>query len=424
MRLPQSLHQPFSTRMLTIITIALIAVVLPLGATASVQQLTCAPCSLRFGSVPIGQTETDTIVLTNSGLTSVTVSAVNLGSSEFSLSNVTLPLVVPTGQSVSVNVTFSPNATGLTNEQGIVTSNATNPKLHLQVAGSGTTSTSFVASPASLLFGQVAVGQSSALPVVLTNGRSGSVKITNYQATGTGFSVSGPTLPITLSAGQSTTLNLTYAPLSAGTSVGSVFVSGPNLNVPLTGTGTTSAAGQLTITPALLNFGDVTVGTTGTQPITMSAATSSVTVSSDASSSAQFVLNGASLPFTIPAGQSVSFNVAFTPTSSGTVSGSLSFTSNAVNSQTKESLTGIGTAPVYSVNLYWNASSDVSGYNVYRSTSASGGYSKINSTLDPSTAYTDGSVASGSTYYYEATSVNSSGQESVPSTPPVVASIP
>jgi fibronectin type 3 domain-containing protein len=156
----------------------------------------------------------------------------------------------------------------------------------------------------------------------------------------------------------------------------------------------------------------------------MSAATSSVTVSSDASSSAQFVLNGASLPFTIPAGQSVSFNVAFTPTSSGTVSGSLSFTSNAVNSQTKESLTGIGTAPVYSVNLYWNASSDVSGYNVYRSTSASGGYSKINSTLDPSTAYTDGSVASGSTYYYEATSVNSSGQESVPSTPPVVASIP
>jgi hypothetical protein len=33
-------------------------------------------------------------------------------------------------------------------------------------------------------------------------------------------------------------------------------------------------------------------------------------------------------------------------------------------------------------------------------------------------------VASGQTYYYEATSVNSSGQESSRSTPPVVAAVP
>jgi fibronectin type 3 domain-containing protein len=61
---------------------------------------------------------------------------------------------------------------------------------------------------------------------------------------------------------------------------------------------------------------------------------------------------------------------------------------------------------------------------VYRSTSASGGFAKINSAVDPNTAYTDSSVTSGTTYYYEASSVNSAGQESVPSTPPVVASVP
>jgi fibronectin type 3 domain-containing protein len=149
-----------------------------------------------------------------------------------------------------------------------------------------------------------------------------------------------------------------------------------------------------------------------------------VTVSSDASSSSQFALSGASLPLTIPAGQSLSFNVAFTPTVSGTVSGSLSFTSNASNSQTVESLTGTGTSKAYSVSLYWNASSGVAGYNVYRSTSPSGSFAKINSALDPGTGYTDNSVNSGATYYYEATAVNSAGQESAPSTPPVVASIP
>ena len=180
----------------------------------------------------------------------------------------------------------------------------------------------------------------------------------------------------------------------------------------------------MTVAPAPLNFGDVPVGTTQTLPITMSAVGASVTVSSAGSSSSQFVLSGASFPFTIAAGQSVSFNVAFTPQSSGTISGSLSFASSASSSGTLESLTGIGTATQYSVNLSWNPSSDVMGYNVYRSTAANGKYSKINSSVNPNTAYTDSTVVSGQTYYYAATSVNSSGQESSLSTPPVGAAVP
>ncbi len=425
MSLPQSISQSFSARVFFILMITVALFALPVWAGASTQQLTCAPCTLRFGAVPIGQTETEIVVLTNGGQTSVTVSAANLTGTGFNLSNLSLPLVLAAGQNASLNVTFSPTATGWTGGKGTITSNASNSKLQLELAGSGTTSDSLVASPASVSFGQVAVGSSTTVPVVLSNTRSWSVKITTWQMTGSGFSASGPALPFTLKGGQSVTLNLTFAPQTAGISGGSVFVvTGSSLSVPLNGTGTTSAAGQLTITPSLVNFGDVTVGTTGTQPITMSAANASVTVTSDASSSSQFVLTGATLPLTIPAGQSMSFNVAFTPTGSGTVSGSLSFTSNASNKQTSESLTGTGTSKQYSVNLYWNASTDVVGYNVYRSPSSNGSYAKINSTLDPNTAYADGSVASGATYYYEATAVNSSGQESTRSTPPVVASIP
>jgi hypothetical protein len=379
---------------------------------------------MRFGVVSIGQPETQVVVLTNSGTTSVTVTASKMTGSEFSLSNLSLPLTLAAGQSTSANLTFSPTTTGYTSGSSTFTSNASNPQLKLQLVGTGATSAGVTASPSSLSFGQVAVGSSSTLPVVLTNTRTWSVTLTALQLAGAGFSASGATLPVTLSAGQSITLNLTFAPLSAIPSSGSVFVTGPSLNVPLNGTGTGTTAGQLTITPSLVNFGDVQVGTTETQPITMSATGSSVTVSADASSSSQFVLNGASLPFTIPAGQGLSFNVAFTPQSSGTASGSLSFTSNAAISQTVESLTGNGTIQSYTVSLYWNASTDVSGYNVYRSTTSSGTYAKINSALDPSTAYTDSGVTGGATYYYEATAVNSSGQESALSTPPVVAIIP
>jgi fibronectin type 3 domain-containing protein len=87
-------------------------------------------------------------------------------------------------------------------------------------------------------------------------------------------------------------------------------------------------------------------------------------------------------------------------------------------------LTGTGSATQYSVSLFWNSTPGATGYNVYRGTSENGRYSKINSTLDANTAYTDSTVVSGQTYYYAATSVNSGGQESALSTPVVEAIVP
>jgi hypothetical protein len=69
----------------------------------------------------------------------------------------------------------------------------------------------------------------------------------------------------------------------------------------------------------------------------------------------------------------------------------------------------------HAVDLSWNASAsaDIVGYNVYRGQVVSGPYSKINTGgLVGSTLYSDTSVASGMTYYYVATVVDSRGQES------------
>ena len=433
MRLPQSLILSLFARTVHFLTIGMAIVLLgmlPVSAGAT-NQLACNPSSLRFGAVAVGQTETLLITVTNTGQTSVTVSGTTLSHSEFTASGMSLPLVLLAGQSVDVSVSFTPTALGWTPGAVKFSSNASNPTLTLEVGGTGVASEAVTASPSIVSFGQVAVGTSSTLPVVLTNKRSWKTSISAFQTTGSEFSVSGPTLPLTLAVGQSVTLKVTFTPKAAGINGGRIFITGPQLSVPFTGTGTaaatgtgTTAAAQLTITPATLNFGSVPDGTTATQSISLSAVGSNVTISSSASSSSQFVLNGASFPQTIPAGQSVSFNVAFTPQSSGTVSGSLSFTSNASSSGTLESLTGVGTATQYSVNLSWNASSDVMGYNIYRSTAANGTYSKINSSVNSNTAYTDSTVISGQTYYYAATSVNSSGQESARSTPPVGAAVP
>jgi len=65
----------------------------------------------------------------------------------------------------------------------------------------------------------------------------------------------------------------------------------------------------------------------------------------------------------------------------------------------------------------------VTGYNVYRSTTSGGTYTKINTSLVTGTSYTDATVVSGQTYFYETTSVDSSGVES-PSSNAVQVTIP
>jgi Concanavalin A-like lectin/glucanases superfamily len=66
------------------------------------------------------------------------------------------------------------------------------------------------------------------------------------------------------------------------------------------------------------------------------------------------------------------------------------------------------------VGLSWTAStSQVVGYNAYRSTTSNGTYTKLNSALVTSTTYSDQNVQSGSTYYYVTTAVDSQGNESV-----------
>jgi hypothetical protein len=361
MRLPQSIIRSLSRTVHFLATGVAITLLGTLPASARIvnPQLTCTPTFLRFAGVVVGQTEALLVTVTNSGATSVTVSGVTVSNSQFTPSNLSLPLVLLAGQSVNLNVSFAPAATGWTGGTIVFSSDASNPIFSLLVEGTGVNSEPATASPSTVSFGQVATGTISTLPVVLTNALSQNVTVSALQTMGSGFSASGPTLPLILQAGQSVTVNVTFAPQAAGTNGGSLYVSGAGLVIPLMGTGT--ALGQLTLAPAPLNFGNVPVGTTVTQPMTVSAVGGTVTVSSASSSSSQFVLNGASFPLTITAGQSLSFNVAFTPTSSGSLSGSLSFVSNASNSQGLESLTGTGTVTPYSVNLLWNSSSDAAG---------------------------------------------------------------
>lgn len=271
--------------------------------------------------------------------------------------------------------------------------------------------------PANLRFGKVAVGQRNVQRVTITNSGDSSITLSQVVTQGTDFTVSGLELPLTLARGERFTFSGVFAPRSHGDNRGNIsFVSdvssiaNPTLMLELTGTGTDG--GQLTVDPALMDFGTVVVGSFANQTGTLTASGEAVTITSADISSSEFTLSGLSFPFTIPVGGIQEYSVTFAPQGSGVVFATLSFASDG--NMAVQSLTGIGAALQHSVDLSWNASTshDVIGYNVYRGTTSGGPYQKINSLLDASTAYTDTAVIDGNTYYYVTTAVDSNYQES------------
>ncbi|MFZ0806170.1 MAG: choice-of-anchor D domain-containing protein [Candidatus Sulfotelmatobacter sp.] len=408
MRLPQSGTYPLFLRVTTIFFLLTLTAALP--AAAAPNQLVCTPSMLRFGAVTVGQTETQLISLSNVGKTSVTISGSSFTQSEFSLAGIKLPVVIPAGQTLEASVIFAPTVNGWTGSALTFTSNASNGSLTVPMGGGGVKVEMLTATPSSASFGQVPVGQSASMTVVLTNTHAQTDTLDELIPQGTGFTVTGPTMPLALNSGQSVKLTVTFTPQATGLTGGSVFVSGAYLNIPFYGTGTATTIGQLVVVPTSINFGNVEVGTTASQSSSLSATGGSVTVTAAGSSNSQFAIAGVSFPLTIAAGQSVPVSLNFTPTSSGNSSSTLTFVNNGSTTKTLEPAAGTGTMPY--VTLSWSpGESSAAGYNVYRGTTP-GSYSKINTALDPQTTFVDKSVASGATYYYAATSVDSTGKES------------
>jgi hypothetical protein len=172
--------------------------------------------------------------------------------------------------------------------------------------------------------------------------------------------------------------------------------------------------GALTVSPLSVAFGNVLIGTSAKQTVTLSNNSStSITVNSVGITGTGFSQSSPALPLTLASGQSSNITVTFAPQNSGSVSGALQIGSNASNPSVSVALSGTGSTVQHSVAVNWTAStSTVASYNVYRGTLSGGPYSKLNSTLITGLTYTDNTVSSGATYYYVVTAVAADGTES------------
>jgi hypothetical protein len=131
-----------------------------------------------------------------------------------------------------------------------------------------------------------------------------------------------------------------------------------------------------------------------------------------------FVLGSSAANVILDPSQSESYTVNFNPKAAGSISGTLTITSNAKNSPLNIALsgTGVATGSNHTVALTWERStSSVTGYFVYRGTKPSGPFAQLNSSPESSPSFSDSTVSDGQIYYYFVTAVDSSNIQSADS---------
>jgi Abnormal spindle-like microcephaly-assoc'd, ASPM-SPD-2-Hydin len=317
-------------------------------------QLTVSSATLSFGSVTVNTATTQSLTLTSTGTSPVTISSANISGAGFTIVGGRLPATLNPTQSMTLQVQFLPTGTGTSSGQITIKSNSSSENTTL-VTLSGTSiaapSPQLAVSAATLSFGNVTANTATTQSLTLTSTGTAAVTVNSAAISGAGFSIIGSSLPVTLKPTQSMTLQVQFLPTAVGTASGQITINsdsstGSSAQVTLSGTSIAAPSPQLTVSAATLSFGSVTVTTSTTQSLTLaSTGTSPVTISSAAITGAGFTIVGGSFPVTLNPTQTVTLQVQFLPTGIGTASGEITISSDSsTGSSAQVTLSGTSTA--------------------------------------------------------------------------------
>ena len=175
-----------------------------------------APPSLNLGSVTLGGSQSQTLTISNSGGSGLTISGANVIGSGYSVSGLSFPYTLAAGASAAMSVVFAPTVTGTNNATLTLTSNASNPSVSVALTGSGSSSSGTLSmTPSAMNFGTVTIGSTQTQSGSLT-ATGGSVTVSSTSSSNAAFTLAGVTPPLTLAAGQSVPYTVTFTPTASG----------------------------------------------------------------------------------------------------------------------------------------------------------------------------------------------------------------
>jgi len=188
-----------------------------------------SPAKINFGNETVSvSSSTQTVTVVDAGTAPLLITQIAPPSSDFTESDNCIGSVAPQGGSCTINITFTPTATGSVTDQFSITDNAAGSPHIITVTGTGVTqATAVTVAPASLSFPNTYVSSvSSAQTVTITNTGVATLNITGISASGD-FTQTNTCAALNnvLNVGQSCSVSVVFRPVASGSRSGSLSIS-------------------------------------------------------------------------------------------------------------------------------------------------------------------------------------------------------
>jgi hypothetical protein len=238
-----------------------------------------SPNRIDFGNVPVGQTVTETVTVSNTGEAPLRIEAIDFlrdSSEDFDVaSDLQYPVEVLSGSSVEVEFSYTASNDTATGTAVFLSNDPTQPQAALPLLGRPS-KPDLVVSPTALNFGEVGQGISVTRNLSLFNNGSEPLEVSSLTIDGNPeFTITAdPAFPpstgggaATMAPQQEVILQLRYTPTDLGSDLATLLVRSndpedPTTRVPLTAIGGAQAKCRIRVRPDPLNFGLVTRGST------------------------------------------------------------------------------------------------------------------------------------------------------------------
>jgi hypothetical protein len=248
-----------------------------LSGSGFVTTATVSPATLSFGNQNLSATSTPQVVsVTNTGGNVMDVSSVTT-TGDFSQTN-NCGTLTASGGACSINVTFTPTASGARTGTLVINDNAQGNPHSVTLSGVGIAGAASL-SASNLTFASSSVGStSSAQTLTITNTGNGTLSVTSVQVNGD-FSQTNSCS--TVAASSSCAVQVTFTPTASGSRTGTLTItssaiggpqmvalsgSGVDFSMPASGGTSTIQAGGT----ATYQFSVASVGGTFSNPVTLS----------------------------------------------------------------------------------------------------------------------------------------------------------
>jgi hypothetical protein len=203
--------------------------------------------------------------------------------------------------------------------------------------------------PRDASFGEVDVGGSAARRMTITNTTTSPLTLTEVSTSDPGLVASGDALPLTIAPGETASVSVELAPTTAGDVSGTIeFLTADEANpvAVFRATGRGVRPNKLATSGTNMSFGDVTLGSTAVEEVTLTnGGTTPVSIASLAVSAAGVTATGLPLPATFAPGESATLTLTYAPTTVGPTSGSVAVRSEQGRPVSVVEISGNGVSP-------------------------------------------------------------------------------